>query len=99
MRTYKNGEYTYVRIRRDKDQFRCFIFSKYNLGQEYYVFNKHCKLIKTTPKGYNFLNIKTNKCIFPRQFYSIPNKNDVEGLYFFIPVQIHRYIHNQPKKV
>ena len=28
-----------------------------------------CKLIKPTKKGFNFLNINTNKCILPNHLY------------------------------
>ena len=28
-----------------------------------------CKFIKVTPKGFNFLNVKTNKCIYKSHFY------------------------------
>ena len=51
-------------------------FKVFDLGKEYLlnwysIKNKpiKVKLIKVTPKGYNFLNIKNNKCIFKRHMY------------------------------
>jgi hypothetical protein len=53
-------------------------FQTLNLGDNFtvevriknnYVIGSVCKFIKTTPKGYNFLNLETNKVIFGRGFY------------------------------
>lgn len=44
------------------------------LGSHYIVFwdyNKKmtCRFIQTTPKGFNFLNLETSKCILPTHLY------------------------------
>lgn len=53
-------------------------FDKLDLGKEYLLHftelkwckkPKRVKFIKVTAKGYNFLDIETNKCIFKRHFY------------------------------
>lgn len=62
---------------------------KLELGKEYYVIFKYgnavkCKLIRSSPKGYNFLNIKTNCCIFKRGMYPSKYENHLSELWFFI---------------
>lgn len=56
---------------------------KLNLGETYLVtvilcnysvIRNELKFIKVTRKGYNFLDEKTNKCVFKNHFYQI-NKN------------------------
>lgn len=39
------------------------------LGAQYIVYGHLCRFIKVTPKGYNFLNEYTNKCVFPQHLY------------------------------
>ena len=39
------------------------------LVQHFKVKNKVCKFIQVTPKGYNFLDIEENKCVFYPHFY------------------------------
>jgi hypothetical protein len=43
------------------------------------------KFIKTTKKGFNFLNLNTNECIMKRHIYRFKNKYEdeyVENLYW-----------------
>tara|TARA_R110000796_G_scaffold175156_2_gene292200 strand:+ start:335 stop:589 length:255 start_codon:yes stop_codon:yes gene_type:complete len=47
---------------------------KLTLGQNYMVAwpcgkDMNCKLIQPTKKGYNLLNLNTNKCIMPNHLY------------------------------
>jgi len=49
-----------------------------------YILGSTCKFIKVTPKGYNFLNLETNKVIFSHHFY--PSKENGK---FFIHKSIH----------
>lgn len=56
-------------------------FDKLDLGKEYFLsfgiikdrkdlkYAKRVKLIKATAKGYNFLDVTTNKCIMKRHLY------------------------------
>jgi hypothetical protein len=53
---------------------------KLELGKTYSVSVRLCnasvitsdlKLIKVTRTGYNFLNVKTNKCVFKSHFYPL----------------------------
>ena len=49
------------------------------------------KFIKTTPKGYNFLNEKTNKVVFKAHFYPLKNQDttkDKIGITYAIPYQL-----------
>lgn len=48
------------------------------LGEHYHIgsYEKECKFIKVTPKGYNLLNIKTNKCILKRHIYKVKGKEN-----------------------
>lgn len=41
---------------------------------------RHCKLIQPTPKGYNFLDLATNKCILTPHIYPY-KKINVLGFY------------------
>lgn len=54
------------------------------LGEDYWVSNWNkfylCRFIKVTPKGYNFLNLETSKCLFPRHIYV--TKNDETKFWF-----------------
>ncbi len=46
-------------------------FRSFKLGSLYNTpFNRIVKFIKVTPKGYNLLDIKTNKCIMRHHLYS-----------------------------
>ena len=62
------------------------------LGKEYllstyYLPKIHCKFIKVTRCGYNFLNLETNKCILNRHLY--PSKKiDPVGEMFFVDKKI-----------
>jgi hypothetical protein len=49
------------------------------LGQEYILNwwrhrNIHCKFIQVTPKGFNFVDLKTNKCFIYPHFYQVKDK-------------------------
>jgi hypothetical protein len=63
----------------------------FNLGEHYLLFVEHngynitsvCKFIRVTKTGYNFLNVKTNKCIFKKHWYKCKKTN-----LFFVPYQI-----------
>lgn len=67
------------------------------LGEEYTIVHpqkrwvsRKLKFIQVTPKGFNFLDMKTNKCVFKRHLY-ISRKIDawddeLNGCWFFIRV-------------
>lgn len=70
--------------------------TKLVLGKDYYVKWKEkwwwkkpnkvilCRLIQPTKKGFNLLNLDTNKCILPRHLYISPKlteKNNVTTFY------------------
>ena len=65
------------------------------LGEEYMVgYNKmcRCRLIKTTAKGFNFLNLETNKCILKQHLYArgfftnpIPKRKNTFRFAIFVP--------------
>ena len=46
-----------------------FRYETFALGEEYLVGRRVCKFIKTTPKGFNFLDTHTSKCVFRRHLY------------------------------
>ena len=49
------------------------------------IFKTKCKFIQVTPKGYNFLNLETNKCVFlKRHFYVYKKNNEKNILRFWI---------------
>ncbi len=55
------------------------------------IITSELKFIKTTPKGYNFLNEKTNKVVFKAHFYPIKNQDvtkDKIGITYGIPYQL-----------
>jgi hypothetical protein len=51
-----------------------FKFIEFKLGEDYniwYYGKKYtCRFIKTTPKGYNLLDLNTSKCILTRHLYT-----------------------------
>jgi hypothetical protein len=51
------------------------------------VIRSELKLIKVTKTGYNFLNEKTNKCVFKTHFYPIKktSKHYKSEMDFYIP--------------
>lgn len=73
-----------------------------SLGEEVIITYRNSsypfKLIKVTPKGYNFLNLTSDKCPFYPHFY--PSKNELfphpTKMTFFIPtyIQIKKLNHN-----
>lgn len=63
------------------------------LGEEFIVSigavkPRHCRFIKVTEKGYNFLNLKTNVCILKNHLYQSKAANHIEGNWFFIRTNI-----------
>lgn len=51
--------------------YRDVYFRSFKLGALYQtLYNKVVKFIKVTPKGYNLLDIETNKCIMRHHLYS-----------------------------
>ena len=44
-----------------------------------------CKFVKVTPKGYNLLNVKTNKCIMKKHLYPSKYEEHKGTLTFFLP--------------
>jgi hypothetical protein len=72
---------------------------KLELGKQYkvtiklnngFVLRNELRFIKVTQKGYNFLNEKTNKCVFKQHFYPISkySKNYKGEMTFFIPKKL-----------
>lgn len=57
------GEYYSVQVRLDRG---------------FLIISEKLKFIKVTPKGFNFLDENTNKCIFPKHFY----KSNKVGKFF-----------------
>jgi hypothetical protein len=47
-----------------------FYFRKFKLGHIYACSGDIVKFIQVTPKGFNLLNLKTNKCILKHHLYS-----------------------------
>jgi hypothetical protein len=57
------------------------------LGNDYIVCGNArtaFRLIKTTPKGYNLLNIRTSKCAFKHHLYPLKNHSDEKKLAFYM---------------
>ena len=55
------------------------------------IITSELKFIKTTTKGYNFLNEKTNKVVFKAHLYPIKNQDvtkDKIGITYAIPYQL-----------
>ncbi len=64
-----------------------------SLGELYLVspdINKHhvCRLVKVTPKGYNLLDIDTNKCVIYPHLYPYKKVSNEECLVFYVPIWI-----------
>ena len=63
---------------------------KIKLGKTYKIhflkYNNYVggRFIKVTKKGYNFLNYKTNKCIFKNHFYKSKCENHLSEDWFFV---------------
>jgi hypothetical protein len=51
----------------------------YSVGYKNNLIN--CKFVKSTPKGFNFLNINTNNFIFKRHFYPYNKNKDISEDY------------------
>ena len=80
---YKAGET--MCLRKSRHSLTC---HRLDLGVEYVVGHLRCRFIKTTPCGYNFLNLAKSKCLFSRQLYPIKQKQPIKKnspIYFFIP--------------
>lgn len=48
------------------------------MNRDFLIISDKLRFIKTTPKGFNFLDENTNKCIFPQHFY----KSNTVGKFF-----------------
>lgn len=46
-----------------------FIPKTFILGDKYKISGQEYRFIKVTPKGYNFVSLKTHKCLFRKHFY------------------------------
>lgn len=62
---------------------------KFKLGAEYtfsYGYNTSysCKFIQVTQKGYNFLNLETNKCMLRHHLYLSKYENHLSEDWFWI---------------
>lgn len=72
---------------------------KLTLGQEYIVsiFGKshYCLFIQTTTKGFNFLDLDTNKCILLHHLYV--SKISSDETWFFVNCVINIYKNNNTK--
>lgn len=65
---------------------------KLELGEDYIFHGKNpdkrviFRLIKTTPKGYNFLNLGSSKCVFRHHMYPIKDYQAKEKeTWFYVP--------------
>ena len=68
-----------------------YIIRKLELGKDYNVwfyFNKkmNCRFIKVTAKGYNFLNLETNKCILKHHLSQSTKDKD---MFFKVTTNLH----------
>lgn len=70
-------------------------FIKLELGSDYSVgfgvYDRHivdCKFIQVTEKGFNLLNLKTNKCILKRHLYISKYSQHQDGTWFCIDVSV-----------
>ena len=60
-----------------------------------------CKLIKVTPKGYNFLADDMDKCFLQKHIYASNSSNHLDGTWFWIPdfMKITEYVEPKPEVV
>jgi len=66
------------------------------LGENYLVYYNYtkklnCKLIKVTRKGYNLLNIDTNKCILRQHLYPSRKRmseNEIDQWWFLMSARL-----------
>jgi hypothetical protein len=57
------------------------------LGNDYIVcgnIRTAYRLVKTTPKGYNLLNLRTSKCSFKHHLYPLKGFSDEKNLSFYM---------------
>lgn len=62
---------------------------KLSLGEHYIIYFDYrkkmvCKFIQVTDKGFNFLNLKTNKCILKHHLYKSKCDNHLKDDWFWI---------------
>jgi exoribonuclease II len=57
----------------------------------------HCRFIKTTRQGFNFLNLSKHKCIFPKHFYRKKDKHGNKIMVFLVSNNVFIDKH-KPKK-
>lgn len=72
----------------------------FKLGDEFIFYGKfHVRLIKVTPKGYNFLLLEKNECFYQRHFYRSKyfRSEDKSFVSIFIPksLQIEKIFNKQ----
>lgn len=66
---------------------------KFKLGQLYKIRSRSynyyiiVKLIRPTPKGFNFLNINTHKCMLRNHLYKSKCENHQDGLWLCVNTQ------------
>lgn len=70
---------------------RNFVHRKFKLGEIYLVKGNFVKFIKVTPKGFNFLNCTTHKCIlkkhvYARKYAGLDIPNNIQEFKVAIPV-------------
>jgi len=60
-----------------------------------------CKLIKVTPKGYNFLADDMDNCFLTKHIYASNSSNHLDGTWFWIPeyMKIIEYVEPKPELV
>ena len=81
--------------------------TKLVLGKKYMVANdgsntiRLCKLIKVSPKGYNFLAEDMDKCLLLKHIYASNSSNHLDGTWFWIPdyMKISEYVEPKPEVV
>ena len=54
---------------------------KLKLGKKYYLGNKLVIFIQPTNKGFNFLSVKTHKCLLTSLIYRRKNKEDIYRIF------------------
>lgn len=62
---------------------------KFEIGKNYrfsygYGRNYKCKFIQVTPRGYNFLNLETNRCMLRQHLYLSKCENHLSEEWFWI---------------
>lgn len=71
---------------------------KYMIDIETHKTIRLCKLIKVTPKGYNFLADDMDKCLLKKHLYASNSSNHLDGTWFWIPeyMKITEFVETKP---